>query len=215
MFRELLNKFINSKKTRTVFQEINEDDSNIILTKKDDILKMSIIGRPSLHTFFKKVHELPEEEQKIILKLPLSILANSNQEVNPGNYIWTTNENNKYFIIYNKKTITINQTKKSSDIIEERSVTIDTRTNEFIVYRAIHDNDNSTMEHKTFNSNGYNSSSEFVLSPEDAKRTLELLLDDLIYEEKVLTELDGVIEIENIKSIIDYYFNNTITNFKR
>ena len=71
------------------------------------------------------------------------------------------------------------------------------------------------MEHKTFNSNGYNSSSEFVLSPEDAKRTLELLLDDLIYEEKVLTELDGVIEIENIKSIIDYYFNNTITNFKR
>ena len=215
MFRELLNKFINSKKTRTVFQEINEDESNIILTKNDDILKMSIIGRPSLHTFFKKVHELPEEEQKIILKLPLSILANSNQEVNPGNYIWTTNENNKYFIIYNKKTITINQTKKSSDIIEERSVTIDTRTNEFIVYRAIHDNDNSTMEHKTFNSNGYNSSSEFVLSPEDAKRTLELLLDDLIYEEKVLTELDGVIEIENIKSIIDYYFNNTITNFKR
>ena len=46
MFRELLNKFINSKKTRTVFQEINEDESNIILTKKDDILKMSIIGRP-------------------------------------------------------------------------------------------------------------------------------------------------------------------------
>ena len=67
MFKELLDRIRNSKQTKTVTQDIKkEDDSKIILTKNDDILKMSIIGRPSLHTFFKKVDELPEGDQNII-----------------------------------------------------------------------------------------------------------------------------------------------------
>ena len=216
MFKELLDRIRNSKQTKTVTQDIKkEDDSKIILTKNDDILKMSIIGRPSLHTFFKKVDELPEEEQNIILKLPLNILANSNQEVNPGNYLWTTIENIKYTIISNKKTISINQTKKLSDVIEEINFSIDTMTNAFTVYRAIHDNNYSTIEHKRFDSNGNSLPSDLVLSPEEAKEELDLLFDDLIHQEKVLAELDGVIEIENLKTIIDNYFSNIISNSPR
>lgn len=81
MFRELINKIRNGKVEKNVPQEIKkEDDSKVILTKNGDVLKMSIIGTPSLHTFFEKTNELPEEDRKIVLKLPLSILANSNEQ---------------------------------------------------------------------------------------------------------------------------------------
>ena len=59
MFKELINRIRNGKVEKIVPQEVKkEDDSKIILTKNDDVLKMTIIGTPSLHTFFEKVNEL-------------------------------------------------------------------------------------------------------------------------------------------------------------
>ena len=216
MFKELINRIRNGKVEKIVPQEVKkEDDSKIILTKNDDVLKMTIIGTPSLHTFFEKVNELPEEDRKIILKLPLGILANSNQQVNPGNYMWITIENREYIILSNKESININQTKKLADIIEERSVTIDLDTNAFTIYVAIHDSNYSTMDHKKFDCTNYGSMpSDFELSPIDAKKEYEILFDDLMYEEKVLAELEGAIEIRNIKAMLDNYFSYIISNYQ-
>ncbi|MEE3343185.1 MAG: hypothetical protein VZS44_03755 [Bacilli bacterium] len=214
MFKKLLNKIENKTKKETVPQEIKNDENNkIILTRNGDVFKMSILGHPTLHIFFEKVRELPQEDQDIILKLPLSILANSNQEVHAGNYIWITIDNSRYIIMSNRDTININQTKKLNDHIEERSVSLNKMTNEFTIYRAIHDKNNSTLEHKGFNTGDYGSiPSVFELSPKEAKEEFELLFNNLIHEEKICAELEGVIEIEKIKFIIDTRFNYVIAN---
>ena len=220
MFEKLINRIRNGKVEKVVPQELQqetkkEDDSKVILTKNDDVLKMTIIGTPSLHTFFEKANELPEGDRKIVLQLPLGILANSNQQVNPGNYMWTTIEDRKYIILSNKESININQTKKVDDIFEERSLTIDLDTNTFTVYKAIHDSNYSTMEHKKFDCTNYGiEPSDFELSPIEAKKEYEVLFDDLMHEEKVLSELNGVFDVGNTKAMLDNYFSYIIANYQ-
>ena len=208
MFKELLNKIKKSKQREIVTKEIkNDENSEILLTNNGGILKMSILGNPSLDVFFEKVRELPKEEKDTILSLPLSILVNSKEQVHPGNYIWTTIINKRYIIISNKDMISINETKKLNDVIEERSVSIDNMSNAFSVYKAVHDSNYSTLEHKRFDSSLSQNPSEFSLSPQEAKNEFELLFDDLIQEGNILNELKGVIEIDSIKDMIDNYFS--------
>ena len=217
MLKELINKIRNGKLTKTVPQAINdEDDDNKIVFKKDDeVIRMTIVGHPTLHTFFEKVREFPEEAQKTMLKLPLSILANSDQEANPGNYIWTTIDNKKYIIMTNGKTININQLKKVDDKYEERDISIHRETNSFTVNKAFHDSNLSTLEHKSFNCLRYNETpSDFELSPEEAQKEIELLFDDLIHEEKLLKELEGVFDVEFITSSISKYIAYIVSNHK-
>ena len=214
MFEKLIDIIGYNKKKNKVPQEIKKDDNNeIILTKNGDVLKMSILGHPTTHLFFEEVNKLPQEDQRIILKLPLSILVNSSQQVNSGNYIWTTIENKKYIIMSNSDSIIINQSKELDDCIKERSLSIDMKTNGFIIYSATHDNNYSTQEHKSFNINNYEQISQFFeLSPEEAKEECELLFNDLIHEEKILNELEGIIKIEDTKFIIDSRFSYLIPN---
>lgn len=215
MLKELLNRIKYGKAPKTMPQEINKEESKVLLEKNGDVLKMSILGRPSIDMFFAKVRELPKEDKDIILKLPLSVLANSSDEVNPGDYIWTTINNNSYIIMSNKDTININQTKKLSDRFEDRSVTINKRTRTFTVYKATHDSNFSTIEHRKFDSGDYGfTPSDFTLSLEEAKEEYEVLFNDLIHEEKILKELEGTIDVNNLKTSIDEHFKQIIPQHK-
>lgn len=218
-------KIIGFKKRKPKVNENlrNEEKPNvdikpdISITQKNGVYRMDISDFVPFNSFFEKVRELNPKDGKIILQLPLSILSDDSQSITKGSYFWTDINNVSYVIIMNNSLIGINERSQVNNIIVERTLYFNLKSNNFVISKSLHDNNNnySTMEHKSFNSDfqqtNYDQYPEpFILQIDEACGEIDTLFKNVESEKKILDILKSIEDLGEIKETINSYFSSCI-----